>query len=39
MLRSRWWSVDDLRATEETVFPERLAELIEQLTGEHRTDT
>jgi 8-oxo-dGTP pyrophosphatase MutT (NUDIX family) len=39
MVRSRWWSVDDLRATEETVFPERLAELIEQLLGGRRTDT
>jgi 8-oxo-dGTP pyrophosphatase MutT (NUDIX family) len=31
MVRSRWWSLDELRATAETVFPERLAECIGQL--------
>jgi 8-oxo-dGTP pyrophosphatase MutT (NUDIX family) len=32
-VRSRWWSLDDLRTTEETVYPERLAGLIERLLG------
>lgn len=31
MVCSRWWSLDDLRATDETVYPERLSELIGQL--------
>jgi 8-oxo-dGTP pyrophosphatase MutT (NUDIX family) len=26
-----WWSIDDLRATKEEVFPDGLAELLEQL--------
>lgn len=25
---SRWWTLDELRATEETVYPETLAELV-----------
>jgi 8-oxo-dGTP pyrophosphatase MutT (NUDIX family) len=29
----RWWSVDDLRRTHEVVFPERLADLLEELLG------
>lgn len=29
----RWWSVDDLRATDEAVFPENLADLLEHLVG------
>ncbi|WP_433272959.1 NUDIX hydrolase [Actinosynnema sp. CS-041913] len=32
--RHRWWSVDELRATEETVYPVQLAEVLpEALTG------
>ena len=31
MVGSRWWSLDDLRTTDEIVFPENLAELVEQL--------
>jgi 8-oxo-dGTP pyrophosphatase MutT (NUDIX family) len=31
MSDAHWWSVDELRTTTETVFPEGLAELIEQL--------
>jgi len=31
MGRSHWWTLDELRTTNETVFPENLAELIEQL--------
>jgi 8-oxo-dGTP pyrophosphatase MutT (NUDIX family) len=33
MVGSRWWSLDDLRATDATIYPERLAELLEQLLG------
>lgn len=31
MSGSRWWSVDELRATTEIVFPEGLAALVEQV--------
>jgi len=31
MTGHRWWSIDELRATNETVYPEGLAELLEQL--------
>ena len=31
MREVRWWAVDELRATAERVFPERLAELVERL--------
>jgi 8-oxo-dGTP pyrophosphatase MutT (NUDIX family) len=34
MMRSHWWSLEDLRTTNETVYPERLAALIEHLLGE-----
>lgn len=29
MISYRWWTLEELRTTDETVFPERLAELIE----------
>jgi len=32
---SRWWSLDDLRATDETVYPEGLAGLLRQPVGGH----
>jgi 8-oxo-dGTP pyrophosphatase MutT (NUDIX family) len=32
----RWWSVDDLRATNEIVFPEGLSELVERVLEERR---
>jgi 8-oxo-dGTP pyrophosphatase MutT (NUDIX family) len=35
MVCSRWWSLDQLRTTDETVYPERLAELIVQLLEGH----
>lgn len=28
MLESRWWSLDELRATSETIYPDNLAELV-----------
>ena len=31
MTEHRWWSVDELRATEDTVYPECLADLLERL--------
>ena len=31
VVEHRWWTVDDLRATDEVVFPENLAGLLEQL--------
>jgi 8-oxo-dGTP pyrophosphatase MutT (NUDIX family) len=31
MVCSRWWSLEDLRTTDETVFPENLAALVGQL--------
>ena len=31
MLGHRWWSISDLRETDETVFPEELASLLERL--------
>jgi 8-oxo-dGTP pyrophosphatase MutT (NUDIX family) len=34
MVRSHWWSLEELRTTNESVYPERLAELIGQLLGE-----
>jgi 8-oxo-dGTP pyrophosphatase MutT (NUDIX family) len=30
MVRHRWWSVEELRTTDEIVFPERLAECLEE---------
>jgi 8-oxo-dGTP pyrophosphatase MutT (NUDIX family) len=32
----RWWSIDDLRDTGETVYPEGLADLLERLLAERR---
>lgn len=29
----RWWSAEELRATNETVYPEGLADFLEQLLG------
>lgn len=34
LLAARWWTVDELRATAETVYPVGLAELVEQLLTE-----
>lgn len=34
MVHSRWWSLDELSTTDETVYPERLAELVAQLLRE-----
>jgi len=31
MMGHRWWSIEDLRATTETVYPNGLAELLEEL--------
>jgi 8-oxo-dGTP diphosphatase len=31
MVRAKWWSLNELYATSETIYPERLAELLEQL--------
>ena len=31
MSSSHWWSVNDLRTTTETVFPEGLGDLIEEI--------
>ncbi len=31
MVRSHWWSLEELRATTETVYPEKIIELIEGL--------
>lgn len=31
MVSHRWWSIDELRATTETVYPEGLADLLQQL--------
>lgn len=31
VLDHRWWSIDDLRATAETVYPEGLADLLDRL--------
>lgn len=33
VLDHRWWTLDDLRSTAETVYPEGLADLIGRLTG------
>jgi len=33
-VHSRWWSLDELSTTDETVYPERLAELVAQLLRE-----
>ncbi len=33
VLDHRWWSVEQLRTTTETVFPEGLAELVHRLTA------
>jgi 8-oxo-dGTP pyrophosphatase MutT (NUDIX family) len=31
MITHRWWSIDELRATNEAVYPEGLADLLQQL--------
>ncbi len=31
MLGHRWWSVPELRATDQVVYPEALADLLERL--------
>jgi hypothetical protein len=33
MVSSKWWTLNDLRSTKETIYPERLADLLEQLLG------
>ena len=33
MTGHRWWSIDELRTTEETVYPEGLADLLQELLG------
>jgi 8-oxo-dGTP pyrophosphatase MutT (NUDIX family) len=30
---TRWWSIDELRTTDEDIFPENLAEQLERLLG------
>jgi hypothetical protein len=29
----RWWSLEELRTTDETVFPERLADMVAEALG------
>lgn len=31
--RPKWWHLNDLRSTKETIYPEGLAEIVEQLLG------
>ena len=34
LLDHRWWSIDELRATDEAVYPRELADLVEAILGE-----
>ena len=34
LLDHRWWSVDELRATDEAVYPRRLADLVDAVLGD-----
>ncbi len=36
MLGARWWSLDELRTTSNTVYPETLAHIVAQLTSDMR---
>jgi 8-oxo-dGTP pyrophosphatase MutT (NUDIX family) len=36
VLGARWWSIDDIATTSETIHPERFAELLGQLTSDRR---
>jgi 8-oxo-dGTP pyrophosphatase MutT (NUDIX family) len=38
LLEQRWWTVDDLRGTDATVYPNELAELVEAVLGGAMTD-
>jgi 8-oxo-dGTP pyrophosphatase MutT (NUDIX family) len=38
LLEHRWWTVDELRATHETVYPRELAELVEAVLDREISD-